>query len=596
VPDRPNACSVVRTSGQLVFEHVSFAYAGCPDALHDLSFAIEAGSRVGLEGRTGAGKTTLVSLVARLYDPIAGRILLDGVDLRDYQLADLRRQIGFVLQEPVLFAASIAENIAYARPDAGADEIVAAARAACAHDFIDALPDGYDTLVGERGMRLSGGERQRLSLARAFLKDAPILVLDEPTSALDTGTEAALIEIHQRVMAGRTCIIVAHRPQLLDGCDLRLQLEAGRLVPRPRTPTMIPARGDTRHSGSFDATGRSRPTPPARAVAKRATERSAHPAVAAWCALSELHRVPARVDVVHESGKSATYRLAGVGDGASAVIAKRCFAATGSVERTVYESVLPRLPVTALRYYGAVADGVHTWLFLEDAGAMQFAPTVALQRSLVSAWLATMHTSAEPVVAGVDLPNRGVHHTLDQLRAARDRIAINLGNPVLTRSDRKELQSVIAACDALERRWPELEACCRGAPVTLVHGDFRPKNVHLQPSVSSGRVYVLDWETAGRGVPAVDLAPPKGLCLRNHLDLVTYFSIARARWPALSIESIDRLMTAGTIFRRLAAMDWASLDLASPHVARGVARLRIYRDEVVATMPEVTRAAARCES
>ena len=156
---------------------------------------------------------------------------------------------------------------------------------------------------------------------------------------------------------------------------------------------------------------------------------------------------------------------------------------------------------------------------------------------------------------------------------------------------------MIAACDALERRWPELEACCRGAPVTLVHGDFRPKNVHLQPSVSSGRVCVLDWETAGRGVPAVDLAPPKGLCLRNHLDLVTYLSIARVRWPALSIESIDRLMTAGTIFRRLAAMDWASLDLASQHVARAVARLRIYRDEVVATMPEVTRAAAaRCES
>jgi ATP-binding cassette subfamily B protein len=171
-----------------------------------------------------------VSLLLRLYDPSAGRILLDGVDLREYRLDDLRRQFGMVLQESVLFATSVAENIAYARPDAGREEIIEAAKAANAHDFIVQLPRGYDTLVGERGMMLSGGERHRISLARAFLRNAPILILDEPTSAVDVRSEALIMEALERLMEGRTTLVVAHRLSTLESCDLRLEIERGRLV------------------------------------------------------------------------------------------------------------------------------------------------------------------------------------------------------------------------------------------------------------------------------------------------------------------------------------------------------------------------------
>ena len=155
---------------------------------------------------------------------------MDGIDIRDYRLDDLRNQFSFVLQEPVLFSTDIAENIAYARPGASQEEIVRAAKLANAHDFIVSLQDGYQTLVGERGMRLSGGERQRISLARAFLKDAPILILDEPTSSVDVETEAAIMQAMERLMRGRTTFMIAHRLSTLGDCDLRLHIESGRLV------------------------------------------------------------------------------------------------------------------------------------------------------------------------------------------------------------------------------------------------------------------------------------------------------------------------------------------------------------------------------
>lgn len=230
VTERPHARTLKHAAGAVEFHGVSFSYEDQNLILDDVSFAIQAGTRLGIAGRTGAGKTTLVSLLMRFYDPGAGRILLDGVDLRDYKLADLRRQFAIVLQEPVLFSTSIAENIAYGRPGASFQDIAAAAKIANAHDFIDALPDGYDTLVGERGMRLSGGERQRIALARAFLKDAPILIMDEPTSAIDTTTETMIMEAMQRVMAGRTTLMIAHRLSTLDVCDARIMIEHGQIV------------------------------------------------------------------------------------------------------------------------------------------------------------------------------------------------------------------------------------------------------------------------------------------------------------------------------------------------------------------------------
>ena len=170
-----------------------------------------------------------MSLLTRFYDVSGGRILLDGLDIRDYKLAGLRNQFGIVLQDAVLFSTTIAENIAYGHPDASEGRIIEAARLANAHDFIANLPGGYGTLVGERGMSLSGGQRQRISLARAFLKDAPILILDEPTSALDTGTEAAILEALERLMDGRTTFMIAHRLTTLDRCDLRLEIDQGRV-------------------------------------------------------------------------------------------------------------------------------------------------------------------------------------------------------------------------------------------------------------------------------------------------------------------------------------------------------------------------------
>ncbi len=241
VPEQPKAQSLSRASGAVAFRNVSFAYGKDHPVLHDISFEIDPGTRVGIMGATGAGKTTLVSLLTRFYDPTAGQILLDGVDLRQYRLADLRNQFAIVLQEPVLFSASIAENIAYARPSATYEEIVRAAKAAHAHEFIVSLPQGYDTQVGERGMSLSGGERQRIALARAFLKDAPILILDEPTSSVDLKTETTIMRAIEHLMHGRTTFLIAHRLSTLEIADVQLVIEHGRLADA-RWPVISTAR------------------------------------------------------------------------------------------------------------------------------------------------------------------------------------------------------------------------------------------------------------------------------------------------------------------------------------------------------------------
>jgi len=237
VSERPNARRLVRATGAVAFRHVSFAYDGGSRGLHDVSFDVDPGTRVGITGATGAGKTTLFSLLTRFYDPTEGQILLDGVDLREYRLADLRDQFAIVLQDPVLFSTSIGENIAYGRPGASDEEIVAAARAAGAHDFIVRSRQGYGSRVGERGMQLSGGERQRIALARAYLKNAPILILDEPTSSVDLRTEAVILEALERLMRGRTTFLITHRASALTACDMRLQLERGRLV--EATPSLL---------------------------------------------------------------------------------------------------------------------------------------------------------------------------------------------------------------------------------------------------------------------------------------------------------------------------------------------------------------------
>ena len=230
IADSPNAEVISRCYGDLKFENVSFSYEERPGTLKSVSFRAEAGSIVALVGPTGAGKTTLMSLIPRFYDPSSGRILLDGRDIKSLTLKSLREQVSIVLQEPLLFSGTIAENIRYGRLDASDDEIEAAAKSANAHDFITRLPDGYKTEIGERGAQLSGGERQRIAVARAFLKDAPILILDEPTSSIDSKTEAVILDALDRLMVGRTTFIVAHRLSTIRNAEKILVLNHGELV------------------------------------------------------------------------------------------------------------------------------------------------------------------------------------------------------------------------------------------------------------------------------------------------------------------------------------------------------------------------------
>ena len=232
ISDAPNALTIGRAKGDVSFEDIEFSYQGRVDTLKRVSLSAKAGQVIAVCGPTGAGKTTLISLLPRFYDPKSGRILLDGVDTKKIALKSLRDQISIVLQEPLLFSASIAENIRYGRLEATMDEIIAAAKNANAHDFISKLPQGYDTLLGERGAQISGGERQRIAVARAFLKDAPILILDEPTSAIDSRTEAVILDALDRLMQGRTTFMIAHRLATIRHADQILVLHHGEIVER----------------------------------------------------------------------------------------------------------------------------------------------------------------------------------------------------------------------------------------------------------------------------------------------------------------------------------------------------------------------------
>jgi ATP-binding cassette, subfamily B, bacterial len=230
IRERPDAVALGRAEGRVTFDDVGFTYAGRRATLEHVSFDAPAGSRIAVVGPTGAGKSTLLSLIPRFMDAHEGRVLLDGHDVRDLTLASLRSQVSVVLQEPLLFSASLADNIRFGRLDATEEEVVAAAQAAGAHDFISALPQGYGTVIGERGAKLSGGERQRISVARAFLRDAPILILDEPTSSIDSRTEGVILDALERLMEHRTTFMVAHRLSTIVDAELILVVNDGRIV------------------------------------------------------------------------------------------------------------------------------------------------------------------------------------------------------------------------------------------------------------------------------------------------------------------------------------------------------------------------------
>jgi ABC-type multidrug transport system fused ATPase/permease subunit len=219
-------------SGELRFERVDFGYAGGPLVLRGIDLFVPAGGRVAIVGPTGAGKSTLLALVQRLYDPVRGRVMVDGLDMRDLALRSLRDQVSIVPQDGMLFSGTIRENIAYGRLAASDADIAAAARAAYIHDFVDGLPDGYETQVGERGVTLSGGQRQRLAIARAIVKDAPIVLLDEPTTGLDAEAEDAVMLALENLLAGRTALVIAHRLGTIRRADEIVVLDRGRIVER----------------------------------------------------------------------------------------------------------------------------------------------------------------------------------------------------------------------------------------------------------------------------------------------------------------------------------------------------------------------------
>ena len=247
VQNRNGALDKEPALGDVVFDGVCFKYAARPPVLRDLNFTVAPGDRVAIVGESGAGKSTLVTLVPRLYDVTGGSIRIDGIDVRDYRLKRLRRSIGIVLQESILFSGTVAENLRYGNKQAKKSDIIEAAQAANAHDFIMELPEDYNTTIGERGLNLSGGQRQRLSLARTILQNPRVLILDEATSSLDSESENLITEALQRVMVGRTCLIIAHRLSTVIGADRLLVLKAGRLIEQGPHEELLAAGGYYRH-------------------------------------------------------------------------------------------------------------------------------------------------------------------------------------------------------------------------------------------------------------------------------------------------------------------------------------------------------------
>lgn len=282
---------------------------------------------------------------------------------------------------------------------------------------------------------------------------------------------------------------------------------------------------------------------------------STHPAVRAWRATDPSRTAPHTIQVLREHAASAVYRLEGAGPLGDAVIAKRTSPAAAAVECSVYQKILPRLPLTAARCYGGDAgDGMSRWLFLEDVGEQRYVEADPEHLALVARWVALLHTTAAALPAGAadSLPDAGPVRYLAHLRAGRERIERRLARATLSAGDVALLESIRSVQDYLESRWDWIEEACLGLPGTLVHGDFRPRNVFVRPLTSGLACYPVDWETAGWGIPAADLA---------FMDPTAYWVAARPGWAGLTLTTVQRLRAVGRVFRGLASIDWESVSL-----------------------------------
>ena len=317
------------------------------------------------------------------------------------------------------------------------------------------------------------------------------------------------------------------------------------------------------------------------------SELFAHPAVVAWRRLwPEL--VPESVEELRERPSSAIYALAGLGPRGSAVIAKRSRAPKAMIERTIYQEVLPYLPVSVPRFYGMTESGDgFCWLFTEYVGEDRFSPASATQRTLAAQWLGRLHSAAARLDAASRLPDRGPAHYLDHLRHGRETICRSLDNPAMSAEDRRILKAVSAQCDAVERAWGGIERLCAGVPRTLVHGDFRSKNVRLRVIGADTTLFAFDWEMAGWGVPAPDLAVSRGVTRVEQVDLATYASIAHDYWPRVDAAALEELVVVGAVFRRLAAIGWESLSLSRESPQWVVANMRVYWEELRVLSPDL---------
>lgn len=243
VADLPTARRAPAFRGRIELDHVTFGYAPQRPVLKEVSFKVEPGQIAALVGPTGAGKTTIVNLIPRFYDPDSGTVRIDATDVRMFQQETLRRQISFVLQDTLLFRAPIWYNIAYGKPDASRAQIISAAHLANAHEFVERMPDGYDTVIGERGVTLSGGQRQRIAIARAVIRNSPILILDEPSTGLDAASEKLVLEALARLMAGKTCIVIAHKLETIQSADVIFVVNGGQIVESGRHAELMRSRG-----------------------------------------------------------------------------------------------------------------------------------------------------------------------------------------------------------------------------------------------------------------------------------------------------------------------------------------------------------------